>query len=123
VFGGLTVWLDDELFIKLKVTVVEALIGGALLIGLACKKLFIKHLLGASLAIDDEGWRKLTLRFAFFSFGLAGANEVARAQLSTDHWVWFKVGGLTLATMLFMLAQMPLLKRHSLPATGESDGK
>ena len=67
VFGGLTVILDQALFIQIKVTVIEACIGAALLVGLAFGKLFVKHLFGESLAIDDAGWRKLTLRFALFS--------------------------------------------------------
>lgn len=121
VFGGLTVWLDSELFIKLKVTVIEVLIGLALLIGLAFNKLFIKSMLGTAMQIDDAGWRKFTVRFALFSFALAAANEVARAQLSTDHWVWFKVGGVPAATVLFMLTQMPLFKKHALPESKESD--
>lgn len=119
VFGGLTVWLDSDLFIKVKVTVIEVLIGLALLIGLAFDKLLVKHLLGTSLAIDDAGWRKFTLRFALFSLALALANELVRTQLTTDQWVWFKVGGLPVAMIVFMLTQMALFKRHALPSSGE----
>ena len=121
VFGGLTVWLDDELFIKIKLTVIEALIGVALLAGLAFGKLFIKSLLGMAVPMDDDGWRKFTVRFALFSFGLAALNEVARVQLTTDHWVWFKVGGVPVLTVLFMLTQMPLFKRHALPESQDPD--
>jgi len=116
VFGGLTVWLDNALFFQIKVTVIEALIGALLLAGLAFKKLFIKSLLGMAIAMDDDGWRKFTWRFASFSFALAIANEFARRGLSQDQWLWFKVGGITLATLGFILAQMPLFKRHELRA-------
>lgn len=120
VFGGLTVWLDDEQFIKIKVTVIELLIGAALLGGLAFGKLFAKSLLGYALPLDDAGWRKFTLRFALFSFALAASNEVARRALSSDQWVTFKVFGLPIASVLFMLAQMPMLKRHEQQRPPES---
>jgi intracellular septation protein len=120
VFGGLTVWLDSDVFIKVKVTVIEVLIGAALLIGLAFDKLLIKHVLGASLSIDDIGWRRLTLRFALFSLALAAANEWVRASLTTDQWLWFKVAGIPVATIAFMLAQMSLLKRHAQPSADDS---
>jgi intracellular septation protein len=119
VFGGLTLWWRDETFIKVKVTVIEALIGATLLVGLAFKKLFAKSLLGMALAIDDEGWRIFTVRFALFSFGLAALNEVVWRTVSTDHWVWFKVGGVPLLTIAFMATQMPLLQRHSLEREGQ----
>ena len=122
VFGGLTVWLDNELFIKLKVTVIEALIGLALLGGLAFGKLFAKSLFGFALALDDAGWRKFSLRFALFSLALALANECVWRNVTTDRWVTFKVVGLPVASVLFMLAQMPLLKRHASVEQDPSQG-
>ena len=119
VFGGLTLWLHDETFIKIKVTVIEALIGAALLVGLAFKKFFAKSLLGAALAIDDAGWRKFTLRFALFSFALAAANEGVWRNVSTDHWVWFKVGGVPIATIAFMLSQSKLFQQHALASDAQ----
>ncbi len=121
VFGGLTVWLGDESFIKLKVTVIEVFIGAALLAGLAFGKLFAKSLLGMALAMDDAGWRKFTVRFALFSFALAGANEYVRRAWDDSAWLWFKVGGLPVSTFVFMLAQMPLAKRHALQKSQGSD--
>jgi len=121
VFGGLTVWLGDESFIKLKVTVIEVFIGAALLGGLAFGKLFAKSLLGMALPMDDAGWRAFTVRFALFSFALAGANEYVRRVWDDSAWLWFKVGGLPLATFAFMLAQMPLVKRHALPGSQDPD--
>ena len=97
VFGGLTVWLGDESFIKLKVTVIEIFIGTALLGGLAFGKLFAKSLLGMALPMTDTGWRTFTLRFALFSFALAGANEYVRRAFDDQAWIWFKVGGLPVA--------------------------
>lgn len=119
VFGSLTLWLRDETFIKIKVTVIEALIGTTLLVGLAFKKLFAKSLLGMALQIDDDGWRIFTVRFALFSFGLAALNEVVWRSVSTDHWVWFKVGGVPILTIAFMATQMPMLQRHSLEREGQ----
>ena len=116
VFGGLTVYLGDESFIKIKVTVIEVLIGVALLVGLAFGKLFAKSLLGMALPMDDTGWRKFTVRFALFSFALAGANEFIRRSFEDQAWLYFKVGGLPVATFAFMISQMPLAKRHALPA-------
>ncbi len=113
VFGGLTVWLDSDLFIKVKVTVIESLIGVTLLGGLACGKLFAKSLLGFALALDDAGWRKFSVRFALFSLALAVANEAVWRNVTTDRWVTFKVIALPIASVLFMLAQMPLFKRHA----------
>ncbi|MBM3987621.1 MAG: septation protein IspZ [Planctomycetes bacterium] len=121
VFGGLTVWLGDESFIKLKVTVIEVFIGAALLGGLAFGKLFAKSLLGMALPMNDAGWHAFTVRFALFSFALAGANEYVRRAWDDSAWLWFKVGGLPLATFAFMLAQMPLVKRHALPGSQDPD--
>ncbi len=113
VFGGLTLWLQDESFIKLKPTLIYGMFASVLLFGMATGRSYLKLVLGEALpALDDAGWRKLTRNWALFFVGLMGANEVARQLLTTDQWVNFKVWGVTVATMLFALAQMPLLARH-----------
>jgi intracellular septation protein len=114
VFGGLTLALHDDSFIKVKLTVLNAAFGLALLAGLLRRKSLLKALLGSNLRLTDAGWRLLTLRFALFFFFLAGLNEVLRRTLSTDAWVSFKVFGVIGATLVFTLLQAPLLQKHAL---------
>jgi intracellular septation protein len=120
-FGALTLWLQDEVFIKVKVTLVNALFGSILLVGLYFGKQFLKSIMGETLVMDDEGWRKLTLRWGLFFFALAGLNEIMWRALSTDAWVNFKVFGILPLTLLFALSQVPLMQRHMKAVTrGES---
>ncbi|HVS19809.1 MAG TPA: septation protein A [Planctomycetota bacterium] len=121
VFGGLTLALQDELFIKLKPTIVNTLFGAILLGGLATGRVLLKPVFGAGLALDDAGWRALTLRFGLFFLFLAVLNEVVWRSVSTDAWVSFKVFGLMPLTFVFFLLQTPLLRRHALATEpGES---
>jgi intracellular septation protein len=113
VFGGLTLWLQDATFIKLKPTLIYGMFAGILGFGLLTKRPYLKLVLGEALpALTDAGWTKLTRNWALFFVALMGANEVARQVLTTDQWVNFKVWGVTIATMAFALAQAPLLARH-----------
>ena len=112
VFGGLTLWLQDETFIKMKPTVVQGLFAAILLGGLATGRPLLKPLMGAAWPMDDEGWRRLTLRFGLFFAVMAGLNEAVWRTQSTDVWVAFKVFGLMGLTLLFALAQAPLMSRH-----------
>jgi intracellular septation protein len=121
VFGGLTLWLQDETFIKIKPTIVETLFAVVLLGGLAFDRPFLKKVMGAALHMDDAGWRKLTLRFAFFFLAMAGLNEIVWRTQSTDIWVAFKTFGLVGLTLAFGLAQVGLIKRHQLPQTTTGD--
>jgi len=114
VFGGLTLAMRDETFIKVKLTVLNALFGLVLGVGLLRGKSLLKSLLGSSLRLTDEGWRLLTLRFALFFFFLAGLNEVLRRMLTTDAWVSFKVFGVLGATLVFSFLQAPLISKHAL---------
>jgi intracellular septation protein len=122
VFGGLTLWFQDETFIKIKPTIVETLFAAVLLGGLMFDRPFLKKVMGAALHMDDVGWRKLTLRFAIFFLAMAGLNEIVWRTQSTDMWVGFKTFGLVGLTLIFGLAQAGLIKRHQLPeaATGDS---
>ncbi len=112
VFGSLTFFLQDETFIKLKVTILYAMFGSALIGALYFDKLLLPIVFDAAIHMDDAGWRKLTWRWGFFFFGLAGLNEVLRRVLTTDAWVNFKVFGIISLTFLFMLTQMPMIMRH-----------
>jgi intracellular septation protein len=112
VFGGLTLWLQNETFIKVKVTLINALFGTILLSGLFFGKQLLKLVLGEALKMDDEGWRILTLRWGLFFFALAGLNEIVWRTVSTDLWVNFKVFGILPLTLLFALSQAPLMNRH-----------
>lgn len=115
VFGGLTLWLQDELFIKLKPTVVNGLFAAILFGGLIMGRPLLKPLLDTVLPLDAEGWRKLTWRWAWFFVLLAGLNELVWRSFPTDVWVNFKVFGIMPLTILFSLAQVPLIRRHALP--------
>jgi len=111
-FGGLTILLNDEFFIKIKPTVVNTMFGVALLGGVALNRLLMKPLLGTVLELTDEGWRKLSIRWALFFFVLAILNEIVWRNFSTDMWVNFKVFGMMPLTILFSFSQMPLLTRY-----------
>ena len=119
VFGGLTLWLNDETFIKMKPTIVQGLFAVVLLGGLAVGRPLLKPVLGAVWPIDDAGWKQLTLRFALFFAAMAALNEFVWRTQSTDFWVTFKVFGILALTLVFALAQTPLLTRHRLPDATE----
>jgi intracellular septation protein len=114
VFGALTLWLANDVFIKMKPTIVNTLFGGALLIGLSFGKLFLKFVFDAAFQLDEEGWRKLTIRWGLFFFFLAIINEIVWRFYSTDFWVAFKVWAVMPITLIFTFAQVPLMMRHSL---------
>ena len=112
VFGGLTIWLNDEQFIKIKPTIVNLLFAAILLGGLLFKKPLLKYALGSALQMKDAGWIKLSFRWGIFFIFLAGLNEFIWRSFSTDFWVNFKVFGMMSLTLLFTLAQIPLMKRY-----------
>ncbi|MBU2327547.1 MAG: septation protein A [Alphaproteobacteria bacterium] len=114
VFGGLSIWLQDETFIKMKPTIVNTLFGVTLLGGLAFGTSLLGYVFNAAFQLDAEGWRKLTLRWGIFFLFLAVLNEVVWRNFSADVWVNFKVWGTMPITILFTLAQMPLIMKHSL---------
>lgn len=114
VFGALTLWLQDEVFIKMKPTIVNTMFGVVLLGGLFFGKALLGYVFDSAFKLDAEGWRKLTWRWGLFFFFLAIANEVVWRGFSTDFWVAFKVWGIMPITLVFTFAQMPLIMRHSL---------
>lgn len=117
IFGGLTLILQDETFIKMKPTIVNGLFALALFTGHLLKRPLLRPLLGPMFELDDDGWRILSLRWGFFFLFLGGLNEVIWRSFSTDFWVNFKVFGNFPLTMVFAMAQMPLINRHATGAT------
>ena len=117
VFGALTLWLQDDVFIKMKPTIVNTLFGAVLLGGLVFGKALLGYVFDSAFRLDAEGWRKLTFRWGLFFFFLAIANEVVWRNFSTDAWVAFKVWGIMPITLVFTFSQMPLIMRHSIEET------
>ena len=112
IFGTLTLVMQDDIFIKLKPTIVNALFGTVLLGGLMFGKSLLSHVLDAVFTLDEAGWKKLTFRWGIFFFVLAGLNELVWRTQTTDFWVVFKVWGVMPLTIAFTLAQMPMMMRH-----------
>ncbi len=121
VFGGLTLWLQDDLFIKMKPTIVNCIFGTALLGGLLFGKSLLAYVFDAAFRMDEEGWRKLTLRFGLLFFALAVLNEIVWRNFSTDFWVGFKTWAVMPLTMIFMMTQLSLIQRHALPEAGKNE--
>jgi intracellular septation protein len=118
VFGGLTLALDDAFFIKVKPTIVNTLFGCILLGGLYFGRSLLALVLDSVLQLDEEGWRRLTLRWGLFFFVLAALNEVVWRTQTQDFWVAFKVWGVMPLTMIFALAQTPLILKHEIKREG-----
>ena len=122
VFGGLTVWLDDELFIKLKPTFLNLLFA-SLLLGSAYifRKGLLKYILDVAISLDERGWLILSRRWGFFFLFLAGLNELIWRSFPTEFWVNFKVFGMFTLTVIFALSQWRLIERHSVENAKSSD--
>jgi len=112
VFGGLTLILHDALFIKLKPTIIYTLFAAILLGGLAAGRPLLAAVFDQMFHLTQEGWRKLTWRWALFFFALAILNEIVWRTQSTDFWVAFKVFGVMPLTLVFAALQYPLLTRY-----------
>jgi intracellular septation protein len=113
IFGSLTLVLHDDLFIKLKPTIIYLLFGFMLLGGLMFGKLLLGILFDQMFHLTEEGWRKLTWRWVLFFFALAALNEIVWRTQTTDFWVSFKLFGVVPLTFLFGALQMPLINRYS----------
>jgi intracellular septation protein len=115
VLGGLTIWLHNETFIKVKPTIYYGLVAALLAFGLATGRPFLKLVLGSAYpGLDEEGWQKLTRNWAIFFAVMAVVNEAVWRNSTTDFWISFKLWGAIPATLLFAVANVPMLMRHGL---------
>ncbi len=113
VFGGLTLWLQDDTFIKIKPTITNVLFGSVLLGGLLFGQSLLKYVFGDVYKLKPKGWHILTLRWGLFFIFLAVVNELVWRNFSTDFWVAFKVWGVMPLTVLFSMSQVPLLTKYA----------
>jgi len=120
IFGGLTLYLKDATFIKMKPTVLYAFFGLLLVGGLKFNRLFIKYVFEHAFNLYEDGWRKLTWRWGIFFLVLAVLNEIIWRSFSTSIWVDFKVFGIMPLILLFALAQTPLVLKHEMSGTNDS---
>ena len=114
IFGGLTIYFDNEVFFKMKPTIINLLFALILYGGVIVKKPLLKFLLGAAIKLEDEGWKILTQRWISFFIALAILNEIVWRTQSTDIWVNFKVFGILPITFIFTMTQFPLIKRYQI---------
>ena len=114
VFGGLTIYFDNEVFFKMKPTIINLLFAGILFGGITLNKPLLKYLLGGALKLKDEGWSILTKRWIGFFIALAILNEIVWRTQSTDLWVNFKVFGILPITFIFTLTQFPIIKKFQI---------
>ena len=115
ILGGLTIWLHNESFIKMKPTIYYALVSGLLWFGLATDRPLLQRVLGTAYpGLDDDGWRKLTRNWAIFFAFMAVLNETVWRNSTTDFWIGFKLWGALPLTFLFASANIPMLLRHGL---------
>ena len=114
IFGGLTIYFNDETFIKMKPTIINAVFAIILYGGIIFKKPLLKYLLGAALKLEEEGWKILTQRWIGFFIALAILNEVVWRTQTTDLWVNFKVFGILPITFIFTMLQFPLIKKYQI---------
>jgi intracellular septation protein len=111
-FGALTIWLQNEAFIKIKPTLIYVMFASILIAGLATGRPLFEYVLDGAFHMTHEGWRKLTWRWVFFFLGMALANEFVWRTFSTDVWVAVKTFAVIPVTLLFALAQAPLMMRY-----------
>lgn len=112
-FGGLTIWFNDDRFFKMKPTIIYLIFGGLLVLGLVRGKSYLEYVMEDMLPMEQEGWIILTTRVSIFFFALAITNEIIWRNMSTSSWVNFKTFGLTGALFLFFVGQSALIKKYT----------
>ena len=120
IFGGLSVWLNDDRFFKMKPTMIYLLFGGVLGFGLMLGKSYLKFVMEEALPLEDEGWMILTRRLTVFFIALAVLNEVVWRTQSTDTWVYFKTFGLTAAVFAFFMTQGGIFTKYGIEEDEEA---
>ena len=113
-FGGLTIYFDNDVFFKMKPTIINVLFAVILYGGILINKPLLKYLLGAALKLEEAGWKILTQRWIGFFIALAVLNEIVWRTQSTDVWVNFKVFGILPITFIFTMTQFPLIKKYQI---------
>ena len=113
-FGGLTIYFDNDVFFKMKPTIINVLFAVILYGGILINKPLLKYLLGAALKLEEAGWKILTQRWIGFFIALAVLNEIVWRTQSTDVWVSFKVFGILPITFIFTMSQFPLIKKYQI---------
>ena len=113
-FGGLTIYFDNDVFFKMKPTIINLLFAVILYGGILINKPLLKYLLGAALKLEEAGWKILTQRWIGFFIALAVLNEIVWRTQSTDVWVNFKVFGILPITFIFTMTQFPLIKKYQI---------
>ena len=113
-FGGLTIYFDNDIFFKMKPTIINVLFAVILYGGILINKPLLKYLLGAALKLEETGWKILTQRWIGFFIALAVLNEIVWRTQSTDVWVNFKVFGILPITFIFTMTQFPLIKKYQI---------
>ncbi len=114
IFGGLTIYFDNEVFFKMKPTIINLVFAVILYGGILINKPLLKYLLGAALKLEENGWKILTQRWIGFFIALAILNEIIWRTQSTDIWVNFKVFGILPITFIFTMTQFPLIKKYQI---------
>lgn len=122
IFGGLTIWLQDELFIKLKPTIYYFAVSFILAGALTANRLVIKDLMDLAIQLTDKGWTIFTVRLTLFFLFLAGLNIYVAQAYSFDTWLWLKVWGFIPLNVLFFIAQVPLFMKHEIKPEGAEGG-
>lgn len=123
VFGGLSVWLNDPRFFKMKPTMIYLLFAAILGYSLLSRRNWLGAVLSEALPMDAEGWRKLTFRMVLLFLALAVANEVVWRTMSETTWVYFKTFGLPLILFLFLMANAGLYRAHAIESPADDDGR
>ncbi len=114
IFGGLTLWLQDATFIKMKPTILYLAFAGTLGFGLLRGQSYLRYLMGSMMPLQDEGWMIFTKRFALFFFSLALVNELVWRNFDTDLWVTFKTFFLPIATFVFIFSQVGIFQKYAI---------
>lgn len=123
-FGALTLWFRDPKFIQLKPTLIYLLFSAVLFAGLLRGKALLKYLLEYAFdGVDENGWRKLSRKWALFFLLMAGTNEVLRHYFAFDTWLSVKTWGVTILFFVFNMSQIPMLLKHGLKLGDDAAGE